>query len=64
MNEQTRAMCFMAGANSVSMAANFVNYAKSGGGRDLQLFRKLGWIKQTVLAGDNEQQQRLRRRTC
>lgn len=38
-----------------------VNYAKSGRGQDLQLFRKLGLNPQQtrVLAGDNEQQQRL-----
>ncbi|MGU0160743.1 hypothetical protein ACVXHB_12615 [Escherichia coli] len=61
MNEQTQAMCFMAGANSIFLRLQTADHANPEEDKDLQLFRKLGLNPQqtAVLAGDNEQQQRL-----
>ena len=61
MNEQTQAMCFMAGANSIFYACKLLTTPNPEEDKDLQLFRKLGLNPQqtAVLAGDNEQQQRL-----
>ncbi|MGP0730968.1 biotin synthase, partial [Escherichia coli] len=61
MNEQTQAMCFMAGANSICYGCKLLTTPKPEEDKDLQLFRKLGRNPQqtAVLAGDNEQQQRL-----
>ena len=61
MNEQTRAMCFMAGANSIFYGCKLLTTPNPEEDKDLQLFRKLGINPQqtAVLEGDNEQQQRL-----
>ncbi|EHR0743309.1 biotin synthase BioB [Escherichia coli] len=61
MNEQTQAMCFMAGANSIFYGCKLLTTPNPEEDKDLQLFRKLGLNSQqtAVLAGDNEQQQRL-----
>lgn len=61
MNEQTQAMCFMAGANSVFYGCKLLTTPNPEEDKDLQLFRKLGLNPQQtmVTAGDNEQQQRL-----
>ncbi|WP_220765955.1 biotin synthase BioB [Escherichia coli] len=61
MNEQTQAMCFMAGANSIFYGCKLLTTLNPEEDKDLQLFRKLGLNPQqtAVLAGDNEQQQRL-----
>jgi len=61
MNEQTQAMCFMAGANSIFYGCKLLTTPNPEEDRDLQLFRKLGINPQhsPALAGDNEQQQQL-----
>ncbi|WP_058913622.1 biotin synthase BioB [Entomohabitans teleogrylli] len=61
MNEQTQAMCFMAGANSIFYGCKLLTTPNPEEDNDLQLFRKLGLNPQqtAVEAGDNEQQQRL-----
>lgn len=61
MNEQTQAMCFMAGANSIFYGCKLLTTPNPEEDKDLLLFRKLGLNpEQTeVTAGDNEQQQRL-----
>ncbi|EKN1771990.1 biotin synthase BioB [Escherichia coli] len=61
MNEQTQTMCFMAGANSIFYGCKLLTTPNPEEDKDLQLFRKLGLNPQqtAVLAGDNEQQQRL-----
>ncbi|NCH87812.1 biotin synthase [Cronobacter dublinensis] len=61
MSEQTQAMCFMAGANSIFYGCKLLTTPNPEEDKDLQLFRKLGINTQqtAVLAGDNEQQQRL-----
>ena len=61
MNEQTQAMCFMAGANSIFYGCKLLTTPNPEEDKDLQLFRKLGLNPQqtAVLSGDIEQQQRL-----
>ncbi len=61
MNEQTQAMCFMAGANSIFYGCKLLTTPNPEEDKDLRLFRKLGINPQqtAVLEGDNEQQQRL-----
>ncbi|WP_200551631.1 biotin synthase BioB [Kosakonia sp. LAM2021] len=61
MNEQTQAMCFMAGANSIFYGCKLLTTPNPEEDKDLQLFRKLGLNPQqtAVLNGDNEQQQQL-----
>ena len=61
MNEQTQAMCFMAGANSIFYGCKLLTTPNPEEDKDLQLFRKLGINPQqtAALEGDNEQQQRL-----
>ncbi len=61
MNEQTQAMCFMAGANSIFYGCKLLTTPNPEEDKDLQLFRKLGINPQqtAVLEGDNAQQQRL-----
>lgn len=61
MNEQTRAMCFMAGANSIFYGCKLLTTPNPEEDKDVQLFRKLGLNphQTEVLTGDNEQQQQL-----
>lgn len=61
MNEQTQAMCFMAGANSVFYGCKLLTTPNPEEDKDLQLFRKLGLnpAQTHVEAGDNEQQEQL-----
>lgn len=61
MSEQTQAMCFMAGANSIFYGCKLLTTPNPEEDKDLLLFRKLGLNPQqtAVSVGDNEQQQRL-----
>ncbi|EHD20908.1 MULTISPECIES: biotin synthase BioB [Brenneria] len=63
MSEQTQAMCFMAGANSIFYGCKLLTTPNPKEDKDLALFRKLGLNpRQTeVEYGDNQQQQRLTR---
>jgi len=63
MSEQTQAMCFMAGANSIFYGCKLLTTTNPEEDSDLRLFRKLGLNpQQTATAlGDNEQQQHLTR---
>ncbi|PWC10620.1 biotin synthase [Brenneria roseae subsp. americana] len=61
MSEQTQAMCFMAGANSIFYGCKLLTTPNPKEDKDLALFRKLGLNPQQteVEYGDNQQQQRL-----
>ena len=61
MNEQTQAMCFMAGANSIFYGCKLLTTPTPEEDKDLLLFRKLGMNPEqtAVLSGDIEQQQKL-----
>ncbi len=61
MNEQTQAMCFMAGANSIFYGCKLLTTPNPDEDKDLQLFHRLGINpQQTKTAfGDNQQQQYL-----
>ncbi|MCV9878189.1 biotin synthase BioB [Brenneria izbisi] len=61
MNEQTQAMCFMAGANSIFYGCKLLTTPNPKEDKDLALFRKLGLNPQQtdVEYGDNQQRQRL-----
>ncbi len=61
MSEQTQAMCFMAGANSIFYGCKLLTTPNPEEDKDLLLFRKLGLNPQHTAthAGDNEQQQAL-----
>ena len=61
MSEQTRAMCFMAGANSIFYGCKLLTTPNPEEDKDLLLFRKLGLNPEHThtRAGDNEQQQAL-----
>ncbi|RLM25756.1 biotin synthase [Brenneria alni] len=61
MSEQTQAMCFMAGANSLFYGCKLLTTPNPKEDKDLALFRKLGLNPQQteVEYGDNQQQQRL-----
>ncbi|GAA3608246.1 MAG: biotin synthase BioB [Gibbsiella quercinecans] len=63
MNEQTQAMCFMAGANSIFYGCKLLTTPNPEEDKDLQLFRKLGLNPQQTETehGDNQQQQVLAR---
>ncbi|MBW7982528.1 biotin synthase BioB [Enterobacillus tribolii] len=57
MNEQTQALCFMAGANSVFYGCKLLTTPNPEEDKDLQLFRKLGLNPQQTETerGDNQQ---------
>lgn len=59
MSEQTQAMCFMAGANSIFYGCKLLTTPNPAEDKDLILFGKLGLNPQqnTAEKGDNEQQQ-------
>ncbi|WP_075181108.1 biotin synthase BioB [Pantoea sp. 1.19] len=61
MSEQTQAMCFMAGANSIFYGCKLLTTPNPAEDSDLILFRKLGLNPEhtTTQAGDVEQQQAL-----
>ncbi|MTD26766.1 biotin synthase BioB [Erwinia sorbitola] len=61
MSEQTQAMCFMAGANSIFYGCKLLTTPNPEEDTDRILFRKLGLNPQhsETEAGDNEQQQAL-----
>src|SRR5690606_27209919 len=61
MSEQTQAMCFMAGANSIFYGCKLLTTPNPEEDTDVQLFRKLGLNppQTDALTGANEQQQRL-----
>jgi len=63
MSEQTQAMCFMAGANSIFYGCKLLTTTNPEEDSDLRLFRKLGINPQHTATeqGDNEQQQQLAR---
>lgn len=59
MSEQTQAMCFMAGANSIFYGCKLLTTPNPEEDKDMQLFQKLGLNPRhtTTEAGDNVQQQ-------
>lgn len=61
MSEQSQAMCFMAGANSIFYGCKLLTTPNPEEDKDVILFRKLGLNPQHTVttAGDNEQQHRL-----
>lgn len=61
MSEQTQAMCFMAGANSIFYGCKLLTTPNPEEDKDQQLFRKLGLNPQpaTTAHGDQQQQQTL-----
>ncbi len=61
MNEQTQALCFMAGANSIFYGCKLLTTPNPGEDKDMMLFRKLGINPEPVAVqhGDNEQQQQI-----
>ncbi|MFB6434751.1 MAG: biotin synthase BioB [Candidatus Malihini olakiniferum] len=61
MSEQTQAMCFMAGANSIFYGCKLLTTPNPKEDKDVILFRKLGLNPQKTEtdAGDNQQQLRL-----
>lgn len=61
MSEQTQAMCFMAGANSIFYGCKLLTTPNPEEDNDLLLFRKLGLNPEhtTTDRGDNAQQQQL-----
>ncbi|PKH20980.1 biotin synthase [Enterobacterales bacterium CwR94] len=61
MSEQTQAMCFMAGANSIFYGCKLLTTPNPEEDKDLLLFRKLGLNPEhsATQYGDNEQQQAL-----
>jgi len=61
MSEQTQAMCFMAGANSIFSGCKLLTTPNPEEDKDRVLFRKLGLNPQhtETESGDNEQQQAL-----
>ncbi|MBD8163050.1 biotin synthase BioB [Erwinia persicina] len=61
MSEQTQAMCFMAGANSIFYGCKLLTTPNPEEDKDRILFRKLGLNPQDSVtdSGDNEQQQAL-----
>ncbi|MEQ9886560.1 biotin synthase BioB [Pectobacterium zantedeschiae] len=61
MSEQTQAMCFMAGANSIFYGCKLLTTPNPKEDKDLALFLKLGLNPQQTGTefGDNQQQQRL-----
>ena len=58
MSEQTQAMCFMAGANSIFYGCKLLTTPNPAEDKDLILFGKLGLNPQTFETemGDNQQQ--------
>lgn len=59
MNEQTQAMCFMAGANSIFYGCKLLTTPNPAEDQDLQLFKKLGLNpKQTNIEHGNNQQEK------
>jgi biotin synthase len=63
MNEQTQAMCFMAGANAIFYGCKLLTTPNTEEDADQRLFRKLGLTAQrhAVEEGDNERQAQLAR---
>lgn len=61
MNEQTQAMCFMAGANSIFYGCKLLTTTNPAEDKDLQLLHKLGLHPQSVQVerGDYDEQQHL-----
>jgi biotin synthase len=61
MSEQTQAMCFMAGANSIFYGCKLLTTPNPEEDKDLILFRKLGLNPEhtTTASGDNAQQHQL-----
>lgn len=61
MNEQTQALCFMAGANSVFYGCKLLTTPNPEEDRDMALFRKLGINieRRTATQGDVAQQAQL-----
>ncbi len=59
MNEQTQAMCFMAGANSIFYGCKLLTTPNPEENKDLKLFHKLGLNPQKfkIKNGNNQQQQ-------
>ncbi|VFP84644.1 Biotin synthase (plasmid) [Candidatus Erwinia haradaeae] len=54
MNEQTQALCFMAGANSIFYGCKLLTTANPEEDRDLSLFRKLGMTSERRSADEGD----------
>lgn len=61
MSEQTQAMCFMAGANSIFYGCRLLTTPNPEQDKDMQLFDKLGLLPEsnTTTVGDSEQEHHL-----
>lgn len=61
MSEQTQAMCFMAGANSIFYGCRLLTTPNPEQDKDMQLFDKLGLLPEnnTTTVGDTEQEHHL-----
>lgn len=61
MSEQTQAMCFMAGANSIFYGCRLLTTPNPEQDKDMQLFDKLGLLSEsnTTTVGDSEQEHHL-----
>lgn len=61
MSEQTQAMCFMAGANSIFYGCRLLTTPNPEQDKDMQLFYKLGLLPESniVTVGDTEQEHHL-----
>ncbi len=59
MSEQTQALCFMAGANSIFYGCKLLTTANPDENSDMQLFKKLGINKEAVNLSPYEQEQKV-----
>ncbi len=59
MSEQTQALCFMAGANSIFYGCKLLTTANPDENSDMQLFKKLGINKEAVNVSPYEQEQKV-----
>lgn len=59
MSEQTQALCFMAGANSIFYGCKLLTTANPDENSDMQLFKKLGINKEAVNLSPYEQEQNI-----
>lgn len=66
MNEQTQALCFMAGANSIFYGCKLLTTPNPEESSDMKLLRKLGMRPESVAVelGDQEQETRLYRQVA
>lgn len=57
MNEQTQALCFMAGANSIFYGCKLLTTTNPEENTDIQLFRKLGIKREAIHVEQGDQEQ-------